>query len=428
MIVSFANFFLVQHAMKDASRQLLWVEHTHEVIIASEALLGQIRDAETGQRGYLLTGEPEYLEPYHSGLGATKQHFRVLKSLTLDNPAQQETLRQLAELVDQKFAELSKTIKYASAGDTHSALQLVNKGIGKKLMDQIRVLFGKFLSVEKKLLIQRESAYQHSQQQLELLFIAEAGGAITIILLVSLYVQRKLFRPLIALAREASRSEFEERKFETVTRSSDEIGILARALTSMHRTITKRTAELELISEELRQDRDSVLHASAIDPLTGLYNRRKFKEIIDRELRRARREGCYLDLTMLDIDFFKSVNDTYGHVKGDEILKEVAQCFLKMAQRPNDFVFRVGGEEFIFLTSRQDGRWAASFAEKLRANIEELRLPNQGSSVSKFVTVSAGVVSVTPNFEDTIDDLLRVADRRLYTAKSLGRNQVIASD
>ncbi|WP_370298648.1 diguanylate cyclase [Pontibacterium sp.] len=426
--LSLVHYFKIKQATEDASRQLEWVEHTHEVIVTSEILLGQLRDAETGQRGYLLTGEPDYLEPYLSGVEGTKSLLTTLQSLTVDNAEQQETLQQVSALVDRKFAELSETIEFARAGDTERALQIVKEDVGKHLLDRIRDQIGGFRKVEQQLLIQREAAYERSQQYLEFLFFAEVIVLILMIFAISIYIQRTLVRPLVVMAKDAKRSESDGCRFNAASTSSDEIGALARALTSMQKAIDERTAELEELSEELKRERDNALQSSVTDALTGLNNRRKFDEVIENELKRAYRDRSYLDLTLLDIDFFKSINDTYGHAKGDEVLKDVAQCLKNMSRRPNDFVFRIGGEEFVFLTSRQDTRCATAFAEQLRASVEALQLPNQGSKVSDFVTVSAGVVSVVPGPEDTTDSLLRAADRRLYKAKSEGRNRVVASD
>ncbi|WP_370280597.1 diguanylate cyclase [Pontibacterium sp.] len=426
--LSLVHYFKIKQATEDASRQLEWVEHTHEVIVTSEILLGQLRDAETGQRGYLLTGEPDYLEPYLSGVEGTKSLLTTLQSLTVDNAEQQETLQQVSALVDRKFAELSETIEFARAGDTERALQIVKEDVGKHLMDRIRDQIGGFRKVEQQLLIQREAAYERSQQYLEFLFFAEVIVLILMIFAISIYIQRTLVRPLVVMAKDAKRSESDGCRFNAASTSSDEIGALARALTSMQKAIDERTAELEELSEELKRERDNALQSSVTDALTGLNNRRKFDEVIENELKRAYRDRSYLDLTLLDIDFFKSINDTYGHAKGDEVLKDVAQCLKNMSRRPNDFVFRIGGEEFVFLTSRQDTRCATAFAEQLRASVEALQLPNQGSKVSDFVTVSAGVVSVVPGPEDTTDSLLRAADRRLYKAKSEGRNRVVAAD
>lgn len=440
--LSIANVFIIKDAMKVASYLLTQLEHTHDVILTSELLSAQLKDAETGQRGYLLTGDLEYLQTHQNGSRLSKQYFSDLKSLTTESPSQQEILRQLGVLIEQKFDELTETIGYAKAGDRNKALQIVKQGTGRILMDKIRVLLSKFQNVEHELLIQRGLTYQKNQQQLELLFFVEVAIFISMFILFLVYIQRKIVRPLEVLALDAKRSNFSKHISDITLRSkyskdifnhlvsdsTDEIGILSRALSLMHQENVKYITELELITEKLKQEKKKALRSSITDTLTGLYNRRKFNEVIESEWKLARREGHYLGLAMLDIDFFKKVNDTYGHTKGDEVLKQVAQCLLKMAQRPNDFVFRVGGEEFIFLTVRQDEKATVTFVEEMRANIEGLQIPNKNSPVSKFVTISAGIVSIIPSSKDTIDDLLAKADNLLYASKGLGRNRVIASD
>ena len=440
--LSIANVFIIKDAMKVASYLLTQLEHTHDVILTSEVLSGQLKDAETGQRGYLLTGDLEYLQTHQNGSRLSKQYFSDLKSLTTESPSQQEILRQLGVLIEQKFDELNETIGYAKAGDRNKALQIVKQGTGRILMDKMRVLLSKFQNVEHELLIQRGLTYQKNQQQLELLFFVEVAIFISMFILFLVYIQRKIVRPLEVLALDAKRSNFSKHISDITLRSkyskdifnhlvsdsTDEIGTLSRALSLMHQENVKYITELELITEKLKQEKKKALRSSITDTLTGLYNRRKFNEVIESEWKLARREGHFLGLAMLDIDFFKKVNDTYGHTKGDEVLKQVAQCLLKMAQRPNDFVFRVGGEEFIFLTVRQDEKATATFVEEMRANIEGLQIPNKNSLVSKFVTISAGVVSIIPSSKDTIDDLLAKADNLLYASKGLGRNRVIASD
>lgn len=397
------------------------------MIFASEELLGQLRDAETGQRGYLLTGEPEYLEPYHSGVKASQAHLNTLLSLTVDHAEQHEKLRQIAELVDGKFAELAVTIKLAREGDIETALKVVKEDSGKRLMDKIRDQLQELNGVETRLLIQRQTDYERSQEGLEFLFVAEVCFFIVLIFAISIYIQRTLIRPLVTMAKAAKRSELEGARFNFASSSSDEIGTLARALTSMQKTVVQRTAELEALSAELKRERDSALRSSMTDALTGLNNRRKFDEVVQKELRRACRDGNQLDLMLLDIDFFKSINDTYGHAQGDEVLKAVAKTLQSMCRRPADSVFRIGGEEFVFLTSNQVTSSAASLADQLRANIEGLGLLNEGSTVSDYVTVSAGVVSLIPGAGDTVDSLLSLADKRLYKAKREGRNRVVAS-
>ncbi len=428
MAISLANYLIIKHTEKEASQQLQWVEHTYQVIHIGETLLGQLKDAETGQRGFLLTAQPEYLAPYNTGIGEAMLLLESLKTLTVDNTGQQELLEQVTDLVDRKFTELAATIEHAKVGNPDMALAIVNQDIGKDLMDQIRLKLDQFQNEEQRLLTLRKAAYESSQSRLTSLFVAEVVVLVVMILLVFLYVQKKLIRPLMEMARDAERPENSPGKFESAMDSPDEIGILARALISMHHSVRDRAAKLEALSIQLKNERDKALLSSTTDQLTGLYNRRKFEELVGRELRRAHREGAYIDLITIDIDFFKGINDTYGHATGDKVLKTIANCLKGMARRPNDFVFRIGGEEFVFLTSGQDTGWIEAYAEELRKAVEALEIPNAGSEVGDVVTISAGAVAVIPKESDTIDSLLRISDKRLYMAKSQGRNRVIACD
>lgn len=428
LAMSFANFLILKHAEEDASGQLLSVDHTHQVLSKSEQLLGCLRDAETGQRGYLLTGEADYLAPYASGISKTRGVLRELRALTMDNPDQQLTLERVSDLINRKLIELAATIEHARAGDRSSALAIVKQDIGKNLMDQIRIELDRFQAIEQQLLVEQKVAFKKSQHYLELLFALEALVLIILIIGVSFYVQKKLVAPITALAAVAQKRDGNPSRFTAAYNADDEIGALSRALANMHGMLIERNEKLEELSKKLEQQRDHAMVTSTLDVLTGLHNRRKFEHTFKQELRRSRREKSYLNLTLLDIDFFKKVNDTYGHSQGDEVLKKVAHCIHQLARRPSDFTFRIGGEEFVFLSSGQTPQEARSLIDELRMEIENMRLPNEGSSVCPFVTLSAGVVSQIPEQSDTTDSLLKLADQRLYKAKSQGRNRVVAVD
>jgi len=153
------------------------------------------------------------------------------------------------------------------------------------------------------------------------------------------------------------------------------------------------------------------------DALTGLWNRRRFAEVLKSEWHRSMRHGTSLSLLMIDADHFKSHNDSFGHQAGDKVLIEIASCIAKNVRRASDCSARYGGEEFAVLlpeTSQQD---AFLIAERIRSNIEGLQLP-----VGR-VTVSVGVASLTPTPQLDRGDLVSAADAALYHAKSLGRNR-----
>jgi len=175
---------------------------------------------------------------------------------------------------------------------------------------------------------------------------------------------------------------------------------------------------------ELKRQRDILERLSLMDGLTGLPNRRAFDECFDREWRRAWRKGWDLSLIMLDIDYFKAYNDTYGHIAGDDCLKRIGSALAATLGRGGDFIARYGGEEFICVLPNTDTAGATSMGEKLRTMVEELQIPHQTSSISPSVTISLGVAHVTPDKGVTPESLVEQADAMLYRAKRDGRNRV----
>ena len=163
---------------------------------------------------------------------------------------------------------------------------------------------------------------------------------------------------------------------------------------------------------------------STLDTLTGLANRRRFNEVLCQEWRRSAREATPLSLVFCDIDFFKNFNDGYGHLAGDECLVKVARAVSGVSNRPGDLAARYGGEEFVLVLSGTGEEGALNLAEKLRARIEELRIPHAHSPLGSHLTISLGVASVVPRPGSAPEELLDVADRALYAAKEEGRNRV----
>ena len=181
--------------------------------------------------------------------------------------------------------------------------------------------------------------------------------------------------------------------------------------------VAERTAELETVNRRLRM-------ASMEDALTKLANRRWFNTTIDREIRRARRNGDPLSLLMIDVDFFKQYNDRYGHIKGDACLKKIGAALRETFRRAEDLPCRYGGEEFAVILPGIAAEDALALAERLRRKIERLSMPHDASSVAPVVTISAGVAT-EHNTSYTMERLIDNADQALYKAKSNGRNRVL---
>ncbi|MCL2183867.1 MAG: diguanylate cyclase [Chitinispirillia bacterium] len=163
---------------------------------------------------------------------------------------------------------------------------------------------------------------------------------------------------------------------------------------------------------------------SMTDQLTEIPNRRSFDSRLTMEWRRAIREKKYISLLMLDVDKFKAYNDTYGHQQGDNVLRAVAKSLEQDMMRPGDFAARWGGEEFAAVLACTDLNGAMQVAERIRANIEALRITVPGTSDVAPVTISIGVESMMPDQNSSLDLFISAADNALYAAKKAGRNRV----
>ena len=164
------------------------------------------------------------------------------------------------------------------------------------------------------------------------------------------------------------------------------------------------------------------------DGLTGLGNRRYFDEYLSAEWERGLREGREVSVLMVDVDHFKAFNDGYGHVPGDEALKQVARTLLASCDRSSGLAARFGGEEFCLVLPGTPLGGGRLIAEKLRRAVEALEIPHEGSPTSSWLTVSVGVCAGVPHATGMSSKIVEGADRNLYEAKRLGRNRVVAGE
>ena len=201
-----------------------------------------------------------------------------------------------------------------------------------------------------------------------------------------------------------------------ITKPIDELELQARV--NMHHKLARTIRELE-------ESRRRLAEQAMTDPLTQLRNRRAFFENGGKCLARARRHNGDMAVMLFDIDFFKKINDTYGHQAGDEALVAVAAILTSMS-RAEDTVARMGGEEFAILLPDTNRLGTAVLAERMRIAIEKERFILGGKIVP--ITVSIGIASRDADPVDTVDQLLNIADKRLYLAKQSGRNRICVND
>lgn len=233
---------------------------------------------------------------------------------------------------------------------------------------------------------------------------------------------------------ESLQQAFEAGATDYITKPLKKIELLARvgaALRLKQEMDARKARELELLettnllertNQQLQESNERLQRMASVDGLTGVANRRYFDEYFAKEWRRAARLSQRIALIMIDIDFFKRYNDTYGHLQGDECLKQVAKGLNLPLKRPLDLIARYGGEEFVVMLPDTDIDGALEVARQLQEAIHELQLPHSGSHIASYVTLSMGVASLVPHKDISSDLLISHADKALYQAKTDGRN------
>jgi diguanylate cyclase (GGDEF)-like protein len=211
-----------------------------------------------------------------------------------------------------------------------------------------------------------------------------------------------------------------------------EVGELAGTLEPI---VERRADDLTLLARSIDDMRARLIELIGTDPLTECLNRRAFETRLTREWRQAARRGTPLAVLAIDIDRFKPINDGYGHPFGDSVLQTVARI-LRSTVRETDVVARPGGDEFVLILPDTGWQGATTFAERLRANVDEHRFGGSGDGTPLDVTISVGVAVMRGSETSTPEavrigrmgpaELLEEADRSLYRAKSAGRNRISA--
>lgn len=179
---------------------------------------------------------------------------------------------------------------------------------------------------------------------------------------------------------------------------------------------------------ELKRARDLLEQTASIDALTGIGNRRRFDTALANEWKRAVRSHLPFSLAILDVDFFKFYNDTYGHARGDECLRAVAHALAGVVHRAGDVVARYGGEELALILPDTDAHGAVALLRRVLDGVRDLRLEHKASKCSNHVSLSGGAVTAMAADDDGAARLVEAADKVLYEAKQSGRNRILHCD
>ena len=207
--------------------------------------------------------------------------------------------------------------------------------------------------------------------------------------------------------------------------SEDEIkGLASNAADYINKPFNPEIVKLRVRNQiKIVNQIHTINRLSSTDQLTGIANRRGFDEQMEREWGRTIRENLPLSILIIDVDRFKTYNDTYGHQQGDVALQAIAKSLAGSVCRSSDFVARWGGEEFAVLLPNTALSGAVNVAEHIRENVEQTPIPLMSGDITR-ATISIGASTIIPTKDSSICDFIAQADKALYTAKNMGRNKV----
>ena len=270
--------------------------------------------------------------------------------------------------------------------------------------------------------VDRDKAFAQVQR-LQHLTLLVAGGMLALLGLCAYLLALTIVRPLRQLSQGADRVAAGDLQVDLPVRNRSEAGYLTQVFNHMVAKLRQNREQLANVNAEL-QDKNQELHLLSItDPLTGLFNRKHLMETLAAEVIRSLRHNHTFALFIIDIDHFKRINDTFGHQKGDDVLRCLADVFRKSI-RDCDYVARYGGEEFIILLPETGRRGAIEAAERIRISAAKESVGLEAGSIS--VTVSIGI-SLFPDNGADVKTVIQQADKALYIAKDSGRNRIVPS-
>ncbi|MGH2596645.1 MAG: diguanylate cyclase domain-containing protein [Actinomycetota bacterium] len=399
VVVLFAATFALLASRQETTAALIAERHEAALRDAFGQVLVDMTDAESATRGYVLTGESSFLEPYKTGQARLPVDLQALSLLTKDSARDAQVVAQLRVLAYQRLSILQTTQLMAPIDDLTNHTQLVQlMNSGKAVGDQIRDVVGLEETNGARALADRQ---RHLDATRHLSFLIGIVGMplsfLASLLLVTLFTQRLVNR--IRRTEEIARMLDEGMPLGEPSASDDELGRLERVL------VSSGTRVVEL--------RDELRRMGTADALTRLMNRRGFLPTAEHHLEVAKRNHEPMALMFLDLDGLKNVNDTIGHATGDGMITEAAYV-MRQTFRASDLIARMGGDEFCILFAATSEAATREVALRLQ---EAIDVVNEQEGRPFVLAMSVGIAMFDPEQPVSLDKLMAVADERMYRNK-----------
>ncbi len=363
VIIAAMSLFFVRE-VADLRNAMGQIKQNDVARIQVRNVLIHLLNAETGQRGYLITGDPAYLEPYHLGRGSVRDSLALAEQSGYQEAQFLDNLRKLALVTESKLEELERTVQLKKRGDDGAAINIVREGFGRAKM------------LEARRLIQDEVERLH-------------------------------------LARDAVMTDFNDRLLRAAVTLVLMLSTVVAMTVHAWRSLSAAARRNNELAKRLAME-------ASHDALTGLPNRRFFDRWARRLAARSQRSGKPFTVLAIDLDRFKEVNDTHGHAMGDEVLKEVAARFQSVL-RGGEFLARVGGDEFVVL---MEGEFTRNEVTSIGRRLTDCLYPALHPSLAaNAVGASLGASSFPLNGTD-LEGLMQAADDALYVSKHGGRGML----
>ncbi|WP_009631638.1 diguanylate cyclase [Synechocystis sp. PCC 7509] len=378
-----------------------------EVLFPLADLEALIIDTSKPVKDYMIDGNQIARNDFFRNSQEINRTFAALLNVPSNLPAQKKLL-QASQRQWQETLAIGQTIfAYADPATNSHAAQAAEQFYNRnsQVVSNLDKLYKQLTDFQiNESLRQAELAKQQVRIIVAIAFLLGVSMAI----ITSTIMVRSIVEPLSVLEKGVAQLGSGDFSYRISLANQDELGQLAAAF--------------NLMIEKLQQSQTALKNLAILDELTGLYNRREFNSQLKNELERSGRFGHYFSLLMLDIDYFKKLNDTYGHQVGDLALQTIA-ALLKQEFRALDVVGRYGGEEFVVILPETSAFSAYTVAERIRQLISNSALfTNEQQTIN--VTISGGVATF-PIDGGTQEALIYAADQALYAAKRSGRNQII---